>query len=198
MLARALKTEAKLTTEDAKKISQDIQKTIFQPVACNLLELYEEKKTADEWVDLARETEDQDEIVEYCSNALVLDPQNSFAWRGKGMALLGLEDYEKAIECFDELLKPYLDADLKEYPWWGKGLAFYELEEYEKAILEYEKVIKNYSRGNKVSYALLKQGLSFSKLGDKSSAKLLLQQVIKDYPNTNQAKIARAELAEIK
>lgn len=106
--------------------------------------------------------------------------------------------YNRARVEFQKFLKQFPDTEYSDNAQFWIGECYFFEKEYEKAILEYEKVIKNYSRGNKVSYALLKQGLSFSKLGDKSSAKLLLQQVIKDYPNTNQAKIARAELAEIK
>ena len=106
--------------------------------------------------------------------------------------------YNRARVEFQKFLKQFTDTEYSDNAQFWIGECYFFEKEYEKAILEYEKVIKNYSRGNKVSYALLKQGLSFSKLGDKSSAKLLLQQVIKDYPNTNQAKIARAELAEIK
>lgn len=41
-----------------------------------------DEKTADEWVDLARGTEDNEKRVRYCSNALKLDPQNEDAWCG--------------------------------------------------------------------------------------------------------------------
>lgn len=106
--------------------------------------------------------------------------------------------YDGARVQFQRFLKLFPDTEYSDNAQFWIGECYFFKKDYEKAILEYQKVITNYPSGNKVSYALLKQGQAFLRLGDKSSAKLLLQQVIKDYPNTNQAKMARAQLTEIK
>jgi tol-pal system protein YbgF len=106
--------------------------------------------------------------------------------------------YDKSREAFENFLKQYPSTEFSDNAQFWIAECYYFEKKYEKAIVEYEKVAKNFPEGNKVPYALLKQGLSFLKLGDKASAKLLLQQVIKDYPNTSQARIARANLLQIK
>ena len=106
--------------------------------------------------------------------------------------------YEKARTEFQSYLKLQPRSEYSGNAQFWIGECYYNENKYEKAILEYEKVVKNYPDGNKVPAALLKQGLSFQKLGDKTSAQLILQQVIRDYPNTNQARVARANLLEIK
>jgi tol-pal system protein YbgF len=106
--------------------------------------------------------------------------------------------YEKARAEFLNYLKLHPRTEYSGNAQFWIGECYYNENKYEKAILEYEKVVKNHPDGNKVPAALLKQGLSFQKLGDKTSARLILQQVIQDYPNTNQARVARANLLEIK
>jgi tol-pal system protein YbgF len=106
--------------------------------------------------------------------------------------------YEKAEAEFQNFLKLYPSTEHSGSAQFWLAECYYNEQKYEKAILEYEKVVKNYPEGNKVPYALLKQGLSFQQLGDKTSARMILQQIIRDYPNTNQARVARAQLLEIK
>jgi tol-pal system protein YbgF len=106
--------------------------------------------------------------------------------------------YEKAAAEFQNFLKLHPGTEHSGSAQFWLAECYYNEQKYEKAILEYEKVVKNYPEGNKVPYALLKQGLSFQQLGDKTSARMILQQIIRDYPNTNQARVARAQLLEIK
>jgi tol-pal system protein YbgF len=106
--------------------------------------------------------------------------------------------YDKSREAFEGFLKQFPGTEFSDNAQFWIAECYYFEKKYEKAIVEYEKVTKNFPEGNKVPNALLKQGLSFLKLGDKASAKLLLQQVIKDYPNTSQARLARANLLQIK
>lgn len=106
--------------------------------------------------------------------------------------------YEKAAAEFQNFLKQHPGVEHSGSAQFWLAECYYNEKKYETAILEYEKVVKNYPEVNKVPYALLKQGLSFQQLGDKTSARMILQQIIRDYPNTNQARVARAQLLEIK
>lgn len=95
-----------------------------------------EEKTAQEWFDLGITESDINNKVLYFSKALDIDPNDSYAWYNKGLALLILENYEEAIKCFDKSLEiDPEDADA----WHYKGLALDTLSQCAEATACFEK-----------------------------------------------------------
>ena len=52
-------------------------------------------------------------------------------WYKKGLSLVNMDEYEKAVECFDKAIE--MDDDFAD-AWHNKGLSFGNMEKYEKAV----------------------------------------------------------------
>jgi len=70
------------------------------------------KKDKDYWIQRgyelthsSKKKHDYQEALKCFIKALSLDPDNGFAWNGKGYVLFCLRKYDRALECFDKALK---------------------------------------------------------------------------------------------
>jgi len=86
-------------------------------------------KGYDYWVACALAEEDPAMKVEYLSKALKVNPAYLPAWGLKGNALLGLQRYGEAMECFDKALEMHPSA----LAWHRKGVCCYHLGRREEA-----------------------------------------------------------------
>jgi len=86
-------------------------------------------KGYDYWVACALAEEDPAMKVEFLSKALKVNPSYLPAWGLKGTALLGLERYGEALECFDKSLETHPSA----LAWHRKGVCCYHLGRREEA-----------------------------------------------------------------
>ena len=64
-------------------------------------------------------------------------------WYKKGLSLVNMDEYEKAVECFDKVIE--MDDDFAD-AWHNKGLSFGNMEKYEKAVECFDKAIEIYSK----------------------------------------------------
>jgi tetratricopeptide (TPR) repeat protein len=92
-------------------------------------------KRYDYWIGAALEETDPAKKVKYLSKALDLDPGYEPGWGLKAAALLELERYEEAIECFDKVLSMRPNA----MAWHKKGLCCYHLKRYQDAVACFDK-----------------------------------------------------------
>ena len=99
-------------------------------------------------------------LIGFCIFAPMVSAETAEEWFDKGVIYFRLEEYQKAIECFDKAIeRDPNDADA----YILRGLAYHGLEQYERAIEDYDKAIEldpndavpYYIRGN--AYYYLKQ-----------------------------------------
>jgi tetratricopeptide (TPR) repeat protein len=95
-------------------------------------------KGYDYWVACALAEEDPAMKVEYLSKALKVNPSYLPAWGLKGTALLGLERYGEALECFDKSLEMHPSA----IAWHRKGVCCYHLDRREEARQCFDKALE--------------------------------------------------------
>jgi tetratricopeptide (TPR) repeat protein len=88
---------------------------------------------------LASEREQYDEALGLHEKALEHDPENSFAWNGKGFTLHGFGRYDEALAAYEESTR--LDPS-DAGPWNGKGNALLDLGRHADALAAYEESIR--------------------------------------------------------
>ena len=98
----------------------------------------------DYWVAAALAAEDPGKKVKYLSKALTLNPNYRPAWGLKANALLALERYAEALECFEKVLATVPNA----IAWYKKGLCCHHLGRHEEAIECFNKVLAAPSAAN--------------------------------------------------
>jgi tetratricopeptide (TPR) repeat protein len=76
--------------------------------------------------------------LDCCEKALARDADFVHAWAGKGLALRGLDEPQKALDAYKEALAR--DADFV-HAWAGKGLALCDLDEPRKALDAYKEAL---------------------------------------------------------
>ncbi len=79
---------------------------------------------------------DTDEKRRYNDDNVQIDKNASFAWYNKGYALYCLNEYEKAIECFDKAIEinhRYADAH------YSKGVSLYRSAGYNEAAYDFNR-----------------------------------------------------------
>ena len=69
--------------------------------------------------------------LSFFDEVISLDPENSQAWNGKGLALQNLGRYDESITYFDKAIK--LNPNYAE-AWFNKGWSKVELDQYEAAM----------------------------------------------------------------
>ncbi len=108
--------------------------------------------------------------------AIEINPQDSEAWKNKGLDLVILQKPEGAIRAFDKAIEinpQYSDA------WTSKGLALAELNKLDKAIKAFDKAIKINPRD---SIAWDGKGLAFEGLNKHEEAIKAFDKAIKINP----------------
>jgi superkiller protein 3 len=71
-----------------------------------------------------------EEALQAIDKALELNPDNSYAWNNKGIALRNLGRHEEALQAYDKALE--LNPDYSN-AWYNKGIALYNLGRHEEA-----------------------------------------------------------------
>jgi tetratricopeptide (TPR) repeat protein len=94
-------------------------------------------KRFDYWVGAALTEDDPRKKVTYLSRALALNPDYAPAWGMKADALLTLERYEEALECFDRVLQMNPGA----VAWYEKGLCCARMRRYREAAECFDKTL---------------------------------------------------------
>jgi len=94
---------------------------------------------ATEWFKKAKDTDNTDKEIEYCTKAIELNPNYVHAYNYRGTAYddkceydLAIADYNRAIEIDPNFAFPYLN----------RGITYYNKGEYDREIDEYTKGIK--------------------------------------------------------
>ena len=93
-------------------------------------------------------------------HSLALDPENTGAWIGKGLALAYLGHYDVCIQAFDRALAR---DENDEITWYNRGLALHLLQHDEEALLSFDHILASNPEhllaweGKARSYAALEQ-----------------------------------------
>ncbi len=98
----------------------------------------------DYWVGSALAAEDARKQVKYLTRALAINPGYLPAWGLKANALLALERYEEAMECFEKVL----EIDPNSLVWYEKGLCCYHLGRFQEAVQCFDKALADGSDKN--------------------------------------------------
>ncbi len=80
------------------------------------------------------ELEDYEQGLEYMEKSLLILPNQDWEYVNKGNALYGLNEYEAALESFDQALS----MGNEKYAYYGKGRSFYDLGRYEEALEQFD------------------------------------------------------------
>lgn len=151
-------TEFRASFKPKTRDYSEIEKT-----ESSLNDLPELKKLEEEYKVLMK-YQSHSSILECLNKILEAQPKAKAKWLGrKGNVLDKLGEYEKAIECYSDILG--LDPlSVNDMVWTliNMGSSFYMLDEYEKAIECYDDALKNDSKN--VS-GLFNKGLVLDKLG---------------------------------
>jgi tetratricopeptide (TPR) repeat protein len=105
-------------------------------------------RTTDDWdnegLALYNQGEYDAAILRY-DMAIMLDPNNAYAWNNKGNSLVGKSRldvnttyYDEAIKCFDEAIR--IDPDFM-LPWNNKGSILNDLGRYDESIRYFDMAI---------------------------------------------------------
>lgn len=105
-------------------------------------------------------------------------------------SLLQEEQYQRAVNEFDQYLRLYPDGRFVTNAYYWKGQAYVNLSMLNDARDAFETVVTEYPDGRKVDDAMYSLGTVYDKLGNTSRAQQLLRQVQSRYPNTSAANLA--------
>ena len=86
-----------------------------------------------------------DEAAKNFSLAIEENPNRSEYYIGYGMSLIGLEQYDKAIEQFDKVImdkKIVMVLKNNKKALRGKGIAYFSMQDYDKAIDQFDKALE--------------------------------------------------------
>lgn len=119
--------------------------------------------------------------LDYCENALKLDPKSSSSWNLKGMILEDLGRYQDAIDAYDEAiaLKP-----TNHVAYTNKGNALKHLVRYEEALQAYDQSLKV---NPSYAYTYLNKGNLLSMMERYDDAIRTLESAISHNPQYSQA-----------
>lgn len=105
-------------------------------------------------------------------------------------SLLQEEQYQRAVNEFDQYLRLYPNGRFVTNAYYWKGQAYVNLSMLNEARQAFETIVTQYPDGRKVDDAMYSLGTVYDKLGDTARAQQLLRQVQSRYPNTSAANLA--------
>ncbi|MDQ3198883.1 MAG: tetratricopeptide repeat protein [Verrucomicrobiota bacterium] len=129
----------------------------------------------------------------------VTDPETARAAQLQLVSgLVRAEDYEKALQLCDAVIKESAKPDVLAEAWVRKGDAFLAQREWDSAALAYLHVPVFYEDEKRwMPPALLGSARAFRGLEDLEQAKKSLNDLTAGYPKSAQAEVARAELQKM-
>ncbi len=105
-------------------------------------------------------------------------------------SLLQEEEYQRAVNEFDQYLNMYPNGRFVTNAYYWKGQAYVNLAMLNEARDAFEVIVTQYPDGRKVDDAMYSLGTVYDKLGNIDRARQLLRQVQSRYPNTSAANLA--------
>ena len=105
-------------------------------------------------------------------------------------SLLQEEQYQRAVNEFDQYLSMYPNGRFVTNAYYWKGQAYVNLSMLSEARDAFEVIVNQYPDGRKVDDAMYSLGTVYDKLGNIDRARQLLRQVQSRYPNTSAANLA--------
>ncbi len=129
----------------------------------------------------------------------VTDPETARAAQLQLVSgLVRSEDYEKALQLCEAVIKESAKADVLAEAWVRKGDAFLAQREWDRAVLAYLHVPVFYEDEKRwMPPALLGSARAFHGLEDLERAKKSLNDLTAAYPKSAQAEVARTELQKM-
>jgi len=115
--------------------------------------------------------------IEFFNKALQIDDMYLPAWNDLGVAFLELEDYDKALVCFQKvvLLEPEVPISF-----YNKGYVELMLEKYKDSVETFGIFLENYPQKNDFyKYALYLKAMGHYNLKEYEDAQKLLETAIK-------------------
>ncbi|MDR0684122.1 MAG: tetratricopeptide repeat protein [Spirochaetaceae bacterium] len=89
--------------------------------------------------DAYADKKDYDRAIEEYTQAILLDPDNAYAYHSRGDAYYWEDDYDRAIADYDQAIR--LDPD-NAYAYHSRGDAYYWKDDYDRAIADYDQAIR--------------------------------------------------------
>lgn len=108
------------------------------------------------------------------------------------------QNYPKAADALNAYIKQYPQGKYVSNAYYWLGEVSLAQGDVPGAVKQFKTVVTSYQNSDKVPDALLKLGTINAELGDKATAKQQLNTIITKYPNSPTAKLAKAQLAQIK
>lgn len=105
-------------------------------------------------------------------------------------SLLQEEQYQRAVNEFDQYLSLYPTGRFVTNAYYWKGQAYVNLSMLNEARDAFEVIVTQYPDGRKVDDAMYSLGTVYDKLGNFDRARQLLRQVQSRFPNTSAANLA--------
>ena len=125
----------------------------------------------------------------FFDKALKTDENYSPAWNNKGIALLSLEKYFEALDCFEHVMALNPMDSMVIY---NKGYVLLMLERYQESVDTLELFLKRYSQKDDFyKFGLYLQAKGFYNLKNYEYAELLLQKAVKKDKNFKEAQELR-------
>ena len=112
--------------------------------------------------------------------------------------LFKADNYQKAIEAFQEFLKKFPESVHVPNVHYEMGSAFFALKDYKSALTSYQLLMSKYSFSPKTPDAMLSAADCEEALKDKAAARKTLKQIIAKYPGSETADEAKKRLATLK
>ena len=111
----------------------------------------------------------------------------------EGISLLQAENYDGAIEKFEQILSESRTHSLSDNAQYWLGECYYSKLQFARAKDEFLKVL-DFPKSNKTPDAILKVGLCYKEMGEIELARYYLVEVISFYPELSVAKRGIEEL----
>ena len=117
-------------------------------------------------------------IQDYISNRV--DPKYKIAWYNKGTSSYMLEQYEEAIDHFDNALA--IDPNDK-HSWFYRGICFFKIDKFEDSIQSYQRVLEIDPNDKQVWFY---RGISFYRLKQYQDSIECYKNALEDKPEDSQ------------
>jgi len=134
--------------------------------------------------------ENYDAAIQEFTEAIRLDPKDTWAYNGRGLAYLEKGNYTRAIADCTEAIK--LDPKNVD-AYYNRGNAYADKRDYDSAITDFTDVIK---LDPKDTWAYNDRGLAYANKGDYDRAIVDFNEALRIDPNNNTAKINKNNVEE--